>query len=181
MDISDDMIKRTIGIPLQNALEQMTGVNDISLIDEMKAAFHTKADEVMTAFTTLYPSVIPLFTLLADCGAVIGIVSNKFSFRLYDVMERYAIQNYVSVVIGCDDVSAHKPSPDGLLLAIERLGISKNDAIYIGDSIIDSLTAKNAGVDFAAVTTGTTPADAFLQEPHVAIVSDLSQLQEALR
>ena len=42
--------------------------------------------------------------------------------------------------------------------------------------LIDADTAQNSGVDFAAVTTGATPASAFANRPHTRILSDLSEL-----
>jgi phosphoglycolate phosphatase len=176
-DIDDMTIKNTIGIPLKPALKQMTGVTDADGLSAMEKTFQAKADEVMTSHTVLYPDVMPLFEKLIARGVKIGIVSNKFGFRIRDMLARYDILKYVSLIIGIEDVTAHKPLPDGLLRAAERLGVSKDDVIYIGDSIIDSQTAKNAGIDFAAVTTGTTPASGFENEPHIMIVSALSQLQ----
>ena len=175
--ISDDAIKNTIGFPLRNALTQLTQVSDPAQIDTMTAVFHAKADEVMTANTTLYPSVAPLFHKLAGQGVKIGIVSNKLSHRINEVLKKYNLLEYVDLVLGLEALPEHKPSPAGLLVALERLGLSKDEAVYIGDSIIDSQTAKNAGMDFIAVTTGTTPKEKFLQEPYAAVVSDLSQLQ----
>ena len=48
-----------------------------------------------------------------------------------------------------DDTSKHKPDPELLLLCMERLGLNKEDVIYIGDAYSDLLASRNAGIDFA--------------------------------
>ncbi len=69
-----------------------------------------------------------------------------------------------------------KPSPEGIEQAIARLGMEKDDVLYTGDSLVDAGAAKNAGVAFAAVTTGTTPASDFEEVPHVKIMKSLREL-----
>ena len=52
-----------------------------------------------------------------------------------------------------DEVTNLKPAPDGIYIAMKHFGITnKDDVLYIGDSIFDYLTAKNAGVDFGFVS-----------------------------
>ena len=64
----------------------------------------------------------------------------------------------MDIIVGGEDVKAAKPSPEGLLLAIKRLHVSKAETLYIGDSTVDAETAQAAGVDFAGVTHGVTTA-----------------------
>ena len=49
---------------------------------------------------------------------------------------------------------ARKPAPDMVNMALERLGVSKEDAIYIGDSEVDLNTARNSSLDMITVTWG---------------------------
>ena len=62
----------------------------------------------------------------------------------------------MEIIVGGEDVKAAKPSPEGLLLAIKRLHVSKAETLYIGDSTIDAETAQAAGIDFAGITHGVT-------------------------
>ena len=73
-------------------------------------------------------------------------------------------------------VETAKPSPEGVRKALERLKCCREKALYIGDSLVDARTAENAGVYFAAVTTGTTTAADFEASPHVKIMENLSEL-----
>ena len=58
--------------------------------------------------------------------------------------------------MGGEDVKAPKPSPEGVLFALEHLGSTPEETLYIGDSTVDAETARNAGVDFAGVLNGMT-------------------------
>ena len=82
----------------------------------------------------------------------------------------------IDLVIGGEDVETAKPSPEGVWKALDRLKCSREETLYIGDSLVDARTAQNAGVHFAAVTTGTTTAADFETVPHVSVMENLSEL-----
>ena len=86
------------------------------------------------------------------------------------------VEHLIDLVIGREDVDIPKPSPEGLLLALDRFGVNRQDILYTGDSLIDAHAAQNAAIDFAAVTTGTTSAREFSVLPHKKIMRNLSEL-----
>jgi pyrophosphatase PpaX len=57
-------------------------------------------------------------------------------------------------VVGFEDTSSHKPDPEPVLLAIEQLGGTPDEAVYVGDSPFDIRAAKAAGMFAVAVTWG---------------------------
>ena len=75
-----------------------------------------------------------------------------------------------------EDVKAAKPSPEGVKFALEHLRSTPKETLYIGDSIVDAETARNARVDFAGVLNGMTTADELRAYPHRIIMKDLSDL-----
>ena len=77
-------------------------------------------------------------------------------------------------------VTLPKPDPEGLERAVEAMGMDKGEVLYCGDTTIDAATAKNAGVDFAAVLNGTTPGSDFEAYPYVHIAPDLLELKSWL-
>lgn len=173
---SDDEIKATIGMSLYEAISMLTGVKDPAAIDDMTMEYRLHADLIMAKNTFLFPAAPKLLREIKKLGSVCAIVSNKYRFRIEETLEMYGLSDLFSIVLGPEDFSNFKPDPEGLLLAVQRLGVSPSQTLYIGDSIIDAQTAMNAGVDFAAVTTGHTVAEAFLTFPYVKIIPDLSSL-----
>ncbi len=67
-------------------------------------------------------------------------------------------------------------APEGVKFALEHLRSTPKETLYIGDSIVDAETARNARVDFAGVLNGMTTADELRAYPHRIIVKNLSDL-----
>jgi phosphoglycolate phosphatase len=82
----------------------------------------------------------------------------------------------VDVIIGGEDVTHPKPHPESIDTAIKLLRQEPQKCLYIGDSLIDAEAAFNSKVDFIAVTTGTTPKEAFSKFPNIKILSCISEL-----
>jgi phosphoglycolate phosphatase len=174
--ISDHEICRTIGHTVSDSFGMLCGERDDATLKQYYTEFVLKADEVMVDMTVLYPEAVDAIKRLRSRGLTAGIVSTKLRRRIVSSLERYDLAALVDVVIGGDDVSAAKPDPEGVLLAIKHLGAEKSGVLYIGDSVIDAETAKNAGVDFAAVLTGATEAREFDGFPYTRIMKDLGEL-----
>ena len=68
------------------------------------------------------------------------------------------------------------PDPEGIRKIKDQFGISLEEILYVGDSLVDAKAAQSAGVDFAAVLTGTTDAKEFQNYPHCRILERVSEL-----
>ncbi|MCL2518158.1 MAG: HAD family hydrolase [Oscillospiraceae bacterium] len=165
-------IKTTVGLPLPAAFTQLTGIADRDTIETFREHFRIKADEVMTAKTILFQGVVSVLEMLKARGIKTGVVTNKFRYRIDEVLKMYGISHLIDIVIGYEDVQNPKPAPDALLKAGEILG---NEILYIGDSLIDAESANRAGIDFIAVTTGTT--ESFDGYKTIAVIKNLSELE----
>lgn len=156
-----DEIKRTIGLPMKDTLAALTGERDGAKAELFAGWFREKADRVMVENTWLYDGVKETLQSLKDGGRKIGIVTTKYHYRIVQILERFGASNLPDLIVGAEDVKIEKPHPEGLLWDVNNLGVSKDEVLYVGDSLVDARTAENAGVAFAAVLTGTTSADEF--------------------
>jgi 2-phosphoglycolate phosphatase len=144
-------VKRYVGRGADYLLEQT--VPGGNLADDL-AAYRVHHPSVMIALTQFLPGAAPLLAALHRRGKKIGLCSNKprlFSQRL---LEHLGVANYFGAVLGPEDVPHPKPAPDMLLRGIDRLGVSRDQALYVGDMIVDIQTARSAGVHVWAVATG---------------------------
>ena len=91
-------------------------------------------------------------------------------------LDDYLPEDFLDIVVGGEDVKAAKPSPEGVFFALEHLGSTPQETLYIGDSTVDAETARNAGVDFAGVLNGMTTADELRVYPHRMIMENLGKL-----
>lgn len=167
-------IKRTVGLTLKETFRALTGDPEDSKAARFAELFREKADIVMTDNTILYNDTMMVLSEFSCLGIKTGIVTTKFHYRIDAVLRKFKAEKLVGVVVGGEDVSAAKPDPEGLFKAIEALRVDKCDALYVGDSLVDARTAQAAGVNFAAVLTGTT--DDFSEYDKVFIGKDLSEI-----
>lgn len=175
-DISDEMIKRTIGMTLQNSFKVLTGENDSDKISIYVKEYVKTADGCMTDNTVLFPETAEVLETLKENGVKLGIVSTKYRYRIKEVLDREFEGELIDVIVGGEDVTTHKPSPEGLLLAIEKLNSKPDNCLYIGDSTIDADTAQVAGVDFYGVLNGATTKEELSRYPNIMIAKDLNNL-----
>ncbi|MCT4142132.1 HAD-IA family hydrolase [Elizabethkingia anophelis] len=175
-DINDYQIKLTIGKTLEESFSILTGITDKETLTLYAKEYVKKADDWMTANTVLFPETSPVLHALKERGHKIGIVSTKYRYRIMEFVEKEFPKEFFDIIIGAEDVKAHKPDPDGLLLAINCLQSDLEKCLYIGDSIIDAKTAQAIGVDFYGVLNGITTREELLIYPHIKIADNLNDL-----
>lgn len=175
-DITDEAIKRTIGKTLEESFSILSGVTDPEQLTAFRKEYRLEADVHMNVNTRLFHDTLSTLKELKKRGARIGIISTKYRFRILSFLEDYLPEDFLDIVVGGEDVTAPKPSPEGVLFALEHLGSSPQETLYIGDSTVDAETAQNAGVDFAGVLNGMTTAEELREYPHRIIMNTLSEL-----
>lgn len=174
--IEADAIRRTIGMHLTDAFSLLTNVTDEKTIKRFCDEFFHIASIEMTNGTYLFPDVIPLLSKLKREGKKVGIISTKRRLRINETLEKFDMFPLVDLVIGVEDVESFKPNPEGVYKALEVFCEKKENTLYVGDSIIDAQTARNAGVAFIGVTTGTTKKSELQAFPHIKIIDNLGSL-----
>lgn len=170
----------TIGFTLVDALKILSGKNSVTDVEAMRTVYVKKADEIMARQSIFYPKALEILNRLRQDGKKTAIVSSKMRYRIEETFFAHADGILVDHIVGHGDVANSKPAPDGILKAAEILGAALNDILYIGDSYIDAITAQKAGVDFAAITTGSTNSDDFQNYPYVMVTSSLIELFDNL-
>ncbi len=175
-----ESVRRTVGYMLEDAYTLLSGDSDPENRAKFRPYFIEVALERQRRETVLFPGAVELLRGLKERGALCGIVSSKRGDTIEIIMDKYGVLDCLELVIGSHDVQHHKPHPEGLLAAMERLGVAREEVLFCGDTVIDAETAKNAGCDFAAVLNGTTGAEAFESWPCVHVSPDLYDLAKWL-
>ncbi len=103
--------------------------------------------------TRLYEGIAPLIKTLHNKGVHLAIVSNKLQAGVDELYSKNFADN-IEVAIGEHNKVNRKPSPDMVYEAISRLGVNKEECLYVGDSEVDVLTARNAGLMMVSVLWG---------------------------
>ncbi len=174
--ISDEAIKRTIGKTLEESFSILTGIDDKETLSAYRKEYVSQADKLMTVNTVLFPETLYVLSQLKERKAKIGIISTKYRYRIMELLGKKLPEGFLDIIVGGEDVTTPKPSPEGLMFAIKYLGLDRNDVLYCGDSTVDAETALNAGVDFAGVLHGMTTFEELEAYPHVGIMTSLDGL-----
>ncbi len=174
--VNEDAVRATIGLSLPETLVRLAGEEHRSRAQEFRRHFRELSDKIMVDRTTLLPFVLDTVRALRRHGLRLGIVSTKFRCRIEDVLERDGLAGQFEPIIGGDDVTELKPSPEGLLAAADRMRQCREAVLYVGDSVTDAETAYRAEIPFAAVLSGTTPAVAFDPYEPVGIFESIADL-----
>ncbi|HEY6171049.1 MAG TPA: HAD family hydrolase [Candidatus Kapabacteria bacterium] len=172
----DADINKLIGLTLRSMFEELTGSSDDVHYHRFRMLFNERAEEVVTKHTVIYDGVVQLLENLREEQKQLGVVSTKHSVRLMEIFTKFDLGKYFDLVIGGENVQNHKPHPEGLHLALERMRVAPHEAVYVGDTILDAQAAQSAGTSFIAVTTGTTLAESFIPFSPLAIIDTVSDL-----
>ena len=103
--------------------------------------------------TCLYDGISEMLTALRAHGLQLAIVSNKLQAGVDELYVRY-FRATVSVAVGERPPMPRKPAPDMVFTALRQLGVTADEAVYVGDSDVDLQTAHNSGLPCIAVLWG---------------------------
>ena len=103
--------------------------------------------------TKPYEGIPELLAELKARGKKLAIVSNKF-YAATQELARHFFPDTIEVAIGERENIKKKPAPDTVIEALRQLGASKETAVYIGDSDVDIMTAKNCDMPCVSVLWG---------------------------
>ena len=103
--------------------------------------------------TRPYDGILEMLDRLSAAGVKHAIVSNKIDFAVKALSRAYFGER-MCAAIGDEPSRARKPAPDSVLAAMREMGVTAQETVYVGDSDVDVLTARNAGVACVAVLWG---------------------------
>jgi phosphoglycolate phosphatase len=140
------------------------------------AAYRAHHPSVVRSGTQFLPGALESLRSLKQQGKHLGICSNKPSAFTRELVAYLEIAVYLDVILGPEDVARPKPAPDMLLLAIQRLHLTPDEVLYVGDMTVDIETARGAGVTVWVVPTGSEERDALVRARPDRLLTDLHQL-----
>jgi 2-phosphoglycolate phosphatase len=170
-------VQRHVGRGPEYLIEHTVGTNDVRADVERYRAHHPS---VMKALTHLLPGAAESLAAVRQSGRRAAVCSNKPRPFTVELLDFLGIASYVDAVVGPEDVAHPKPAPDMLLLALERLGVQSDTALYIGDMTVDIQSARAAGVRVWVVPTGSDTRLGLEQARPDRLLRDLMELKELL-
>jgi pyrophosphatase PpaX len=140
--IEDDVLMANVG---GHGIHAQMREFDEEHADELVAVYREHNMRVYHGVRA-FPGIGDVLERLHGEGRTLGVVTVKSRPTVDITFEVLPLGRYFSTVVTGDDTERHKPEPDPLLLALERLGAGAGSAVYVGDSPFDIRAAKAAGV-----------------------------------
>ncbi|MCR4853955.1 MAG: HAD family hydrolase [Prevotella sp.] len=103
--------------------------------------------------TQPYPGIVDMLRELKQKGCLMAVVSNKFYAATRELCHHF-FPDTIEIAIGEREDIRRKPAPDTVEEALRQLGVGKEDAVYVGDSDVDLMTARNSGLPCISVLWG---------------------------
>ena len=145
-------VRSFVGNGARRLIELATGAEGERL-EEILAVYKADYDRNYLIKTAPYPGVMALLDRLHEAGCLTGIVSNKPDSTVQSLSEAL-FEGKADISVGEKRGIRRKPAPDTVLAAMEALGVTKEETVYVGDSEVDVMTARAAGVPCISVTWG---------------------------
>ena len=146
----DELLMAAVGGPgLEAQMHALAPDRVKELVDVYRAHNEPLHDGLMCC-----AGVDGVLVRLKDEGRRLGIVTAKRRVTVELAFAQVPLAHLFETVVGGDETERHKPDPEPLLLALERLGVAARDAAYVGDAPFDIKAAKAAGIFSVGVTWG---------------------------
>jgi len=170
------------GVPvlLERVLCAVGERHDAAAIRSAEPRFLAIYGAAPSALSRLFPGVAEALATLAAAGFRLGVCTNKPAAPTHQVLADFGIDSRFAAVVGGDSLPQRKPDPAPLRHTAGLLGVEMTEVIYVGDSEVDSATARAAGVRFLLFTEGyrKTPVE---ELPHHARFDNFARLPALLR
>lgn len=155
-------VRRLIELAVPESMER--GKRNPELFEKVFTDFKSYYVEHCQDNTGLYEGIAEALKALKDKGIRMAVVSNKLQQGVTELAnsevhtvgknDSLRLCDYMDVSIGERPEIARKPAPDMVVKALEELGAEKDEAVYVGDSEVDVLTARNSGLPCISVLWG---------------------------
>jgi phosphoglycolate phosphatase len=131
-----------------------TGEENIRRLDEGMEVYGRIFDEHCTYLVKPYEGITQMLQELGKRGIKLGVLSNKPHQQTKKVVQEIFGDGIFDYVQGQKDGIPKKPDPAGVLELLEKMKVTKDACLYVGDSEVDVRTGKNAGVKTVSVSWG---------------------------
>lgn len=156
----------TMGVPLKDAMRRLLETTEgmepeqvgevrtagcvENLVREYRACNAANHDRLARPF----PGMLTVVTKLRERRYAVGVVTSKSREFAQRGLRLCGLWEFMDVFVSMDDTSIHKPRPEPLFLALERLQIAPSNAVYVGDSRHDMQAGRSAGMRTVAALWG---------------------------
>lgn len=176
-----DEVKSFVGNGLRRTLELSLG--DMENKDEFIDSIFTEFTEYYKVHssdnTKPYDGIVDAIRILKEKGYKTAVVSNKRQEAVEELCVKF-YEGLFDIAIGEQDGLKRKPDPAMVNKALDYLGVTKEEAVYIGDSEVDIKTAVNSGLKGIYVSWGFRGAKLLMENGAKVVVANPEELLKVI-
>lgn len=151
-----DEVRQFVGNGVAKLIERAIpeGKNNPNF-EKCLAIFKENYAQNMYNKTAPYNGIIEMLSNLKSKGIKIAVVSNKFDLAVKELCKKY-FEEFIDFAAGENEAQGikKKPAPDTVISVLNEFNFAPEDAVYVGDSDVDIMTAKNSKMPCISVTWG---------------------------
>lgn len=141
-----------IGMPLEASFRRYAATD--ADVTALLARYREYQLEHHDRLVKCYDEVVETVDFIRAAGHPVAIVTSKTTTMTRRGLDVSGLGAHFDTIIGCDSCQRHKPDPQPVEIALERLGYAANEAVFVGDSVYDMLSGNAAGVTTIAALWG---------------------------
>ena len=145
-----------VGLGLSNLMDDVVGPERA---EAGARIFRSVYDRVCVEQTRPAPSLVGILAALRERGFRLSVASNKPVAYSIRILDRLGVLPMFDLVAGPETAGTLKPEPSMIRACLTAMGVSADQALYVGDMAIDAAAGERAGVPVVLVCGGSTSAD----------------------
>lgn len=175
---SDEEWLAGVGTPLRTMFERYA--RDDAAVERFIAAYREHQFANHDRCVRCYDDVPRVLATLAERGHPLAVVTSKTTALAERGLVHVGILQYFETIVGCDSCVRHKPHPEPVLTALERLGYEPAEALFVGDSVHDMEAGNAAGVSTVAALWGPFSRDQLAVSAPARYIERIEELLQVL-
>ena len=136
------------GPPEEGAILQVFGPERVDVVLEDLLSFYAAHHSAMAS---AHSGIVEILDFLKCRGTKLAVFTGKGRQTTAITLRALELHEYFDLIVSGNDVTRHKPDPEGIFKVLREFSVSPGQALMVGDSINDVRAARAAGVRIAAV------------------------------
>jgi phosphoglycolate phosphatase len=171
-----DHVRLQVGRGLEQLIADLVGVDRIQ---EGVARFRDRYAQVYASGTKILDGVAETLERLSRSGYRMTVASNKPARFSGPILEQLGLRQLFEAVEGPDTAGSTKPDPAMILRCLDAMKVSHDEAVYVGDMVLDVTSGREAGVGVILVAGGSSTRES-LSETGQPVLDSIRQLADLL-
>ncbi len=180
-DHSMDSVRQMVGNGVTVLMERaIPGGRSFAAFDNCLKDFKEHYEIHKKDLTKPFPGILEFLKESYESGYKMAVVSNKFDLAVKGLCKDF-FSPYITTAIGESAQTAPKPAPDTVFKAMQELQVTPEQCVYVGDSDVDIVTAKNAGIPCISVSWGFRTRQFLAEHGAVTIADTIEEFRHLIK